>query len=71
MIQHHHVSIKSGGGGRDRDRDRDRDSRRGSKDDYSLKDRENRRERERFDQSKLKSLMSKKDKASSGQVWGF
>ena len=45
-----------------------RDWRNGCKDDHAPTDRESRRERQRFDQSKLKSLMSKKEKANSGQV---
>ncbi len=62
MVQHHQVISKGGAGGRG-------DNRRGSKDDHMTKEREHRREREKFDQSKLNKLMSsRKEKGSIGQV---
>ena len=62
MVQHHQVISKGGAGGRG-------DNRHGSKDDHMTKEREHRREREKFDQSKLNKLMSsRKEKGSIGQV---
>ncbi len=62
MVQHHQVISKGGAGGRG-------DNRRGSKDDHMTKEREHRREREKFGQSKLNKLMSsRKEKGSIGQV---
>ncbi len=62
MVQHHQVISKGGAGGRG-------DNRRGSKDDHMTKEREHRREREKF---KLKKTMSSgNEKGRSGQVrWG-
>ncbi len=62
MVQHHQVISKGGAGGRG-------DNRRGFKDDHMTKEREHRREREKFDQSKLNKLMSsRKEKGNIGQV---
>ena len=49
-----------------------RDSRRGSKDDHMMKDRDHRRgERKHFDRTKLNKFISntRKDKGNVGQVW--
>ncbi len=63
MVQHHQVISKDGAGGRGDNR------RGGSKDDHMTKEREHRREREKFDQSKLNKLMSsRKERGSIGQV---
>ena len=49
-----------------------RDSRRGSKDDHMMKDRDHRSgERKNFDRTKLNKFISntRRDKGSVGQVW--